>query len=466
MVRSSLLASAAVVVCIAAHADAQVIHAPSYPLNGTVPDGAFGSSVSGAGDVNNDGYDDFIIGAPGDNTVAHNAGAAFVYSGYDGAVLHALYGQSISDEFGTSVSAAGDVNNDGFDDLIVGAPQISTFPAHAGLIRVFSGLNGAVIYTIHGVSNDEYFGWSVAGAGDVNNDGFDDVIAGALEARDGKGQPVGAARVYSGVDGTLLYQFLGDAAIDHFGQSVDGAGDVNNDGFDDLIVGASNSDIDGPDAGLARVFSGANGTVLHEWTGGNFADQLGFSVAAAGDVNNDGHADLIVGAPFNDNNGPESGLARVFSGANGTVLYSFYGDATNDFFGRAVSGAGDVNADGFDDLLVAAPLNETNGPISGSAYIFSGASGATLKTIYGYPSDYLGVSVSGVGDVNADGLADFIVSSLWDDRGGNNAGSARVYYSVLTAPPPPACPGDLTADNTVDVDDLNQVLSNWLSSCP
>ncbi len=466
MIPPRLLASAAVVICIAAPAAAQVIHVPSYPLIGTVPDGAFGSSVSGAGDVNNDGYDDFIIGTPGDNTVAYNAGAAFVYSGYDGAVLHALYGQSDFDWFGNSVSAAGDVNNDGFDDLVVGAPQISTFPAQAGLIRVFSGLNGAVIYTVHGVSNDEYFGWSVAGAGDVNNDGFDDVIAGAYEALDGNGQSVGAARVYSGVDGALLYQFYGDAATDLFGRTVDGAGDVNNDGFDDLIVGASNSDIDGPDAGLARVFSGANGTVLHEWTGGNFGDQLGFSVAAAGDVNNDGYADLIIGAPFDDNNGFESGSARVFSGLTGAILYTFSGETTNIFFGRAVAGAGDVNADGFDDLLVAAPFDEINGLISGSAYIFSGATGAILMTYHGNnPGDFFGASVGGAGDVNGDGLADFIISSLLDDRGGPNAGSARVFYSVLTAPPTP-CPGDLTADNTVDVDDLNQVLSNWLSACP
>lgn len=466
MSRPRLLAPAAVVVAIAAHALAQATHVPSYPLNGTVPDGAFGFSVSGAGDVNNDGYDDFIIGARLDNTVEHGAGAAFVYSGYDGALLHTLYGQSFSEEFGTSVSGAGDVNNDGFADLIIGAPKTSTFNHKlAGMARVISGADAAVFFTVYGAGNFELLGQSVSAAGDINNDGFDDVIIGIPGALDGKGNPVGSARVYFGPDGGSQTTFFGDPAGNSINVIVSGAGDVNDDDFDDVLICFPFSDIGGSEAGVARVYSGASGALLHEWTGDSPGDQLGFAAAAAGDVNNDGYADLIIGAPFDDNNGFESGSARVFSGLTGAILYTLSGDTTNIFAGWSVGGAGDVNGDGFDDLIVGAPYDRINGLVSGSVHVFSGATGTVLMTFQGHPGDNFGASVSGVGDVNADGRADFIISSVWDDRGGNNAGSARVYYSVPTAPAPPTCPGDLNADNMVDIDDLNQVLANWNTRC-
>ena len=166
-----------------------------------------------------------------------------------------------------------------------------------------------------------------------------------------------------------LFTFDGDSAGDEFGSSVSGAGDVNGDGRPDLIVGARrvlNS------RGSARVLSGLDGTTLYTFDGDSADDFFGVSVSGAGDVNGDGLADLIVGAQFDDNNGSASGSARVLSGLDGTTLYTFDGDSAFDFFGVSVSGAGDLNGDGLADLIVGAQLDDNNGSDSGSARVLSG----------------------------------------------------------------------------------------------
>jgi hypothetical protein len=205
------------------------------------------------------------------------------------------------------------------------------------------------------------------------------------------------------------FPISGDSGGDNFGASVRGVGDVNNDGFDDLIVGANRDDNNGPSSGSARVFSGADGSILYTFNGDSAGDQLGGSVSGAGDVNNDGFADFIVGAFGDDNNGSASGSARVFSGVDGAILYAFNGDSQGDQFGISVSGAGDVNNDGFDDLIVGAP---------------------------------------------------------GDDNKGGESGSARVFLSVPLPAAPAPCPGDLNGDNIVNFADLNGVLTNFGQPCP
>ena len=342
----------------------------------------FGRSVSGAGDVNGDGFADLIVGASGDDNNGSYSGSARVFSGLDGSVLHTFLGDAAGDRFGRSVSGAGDVNGDGFDDLIVGAYGDDDNGSSSGSARVFSGVDGSVLHTFLGDAAGDYFGSSVSGAGDVNGDGFDDLIVGAF-GDDDNGSNSGSARVFSGVDGSVLHTFLGDAAGDRFGRSVSEAGDVNGDGFDDLIVGAYGDDDNGSFSGSARVFSGVDGSVLHTFLGDATADFFGTSVSGAGDVNGDGFADLIVGADGDDDNGTYSGSARVFSGVDGSVLHTFLGDAAGDRFGRSVSGAGDVNGDGFDDLIVGAYGDDDNGSSSGSARVFSGVDGSVLHTFLG-----------------------------------------------------------------------------------
>ncbi len=404
---------------------------PVYTFSGEAAENWFGESVSGAGDVNNDGFEDLIVGAYLNDTGGIHAGRAYVYSGQGGALLHTFTGEAAYDHFGGSVSGAGDVNNDGFDDLIVGASWNAAGGNEAGQAYVYSGQSGALLHTFTGEAAGDHFGGSVSGAGDVNNDGFDDLIVGA-PLSDAAGSNAGRAYVYSGQSGALLYTFTGEPGGypfgDEFGFSVSTAGDVDNDGFDDLIVGAYLNDAGGNDAGRAYVYSGQSGSLLFTFNGTAVYDRFGESVSGAGDVNNDGFDDLIVGARYNNAGGYNSGQAYVYSGQSGALLYTFTGEAEGDFFGRSVSGADDVNNDGFDDLIVGAYLNDVGGDGAGGAYVYSGQSGALLYTFTGEAEgDFFGRSVSGAGDVNNDGFEDLIVGAFWNDAGGNDAGRAYVF---------------------------------------
>ena len=371
---------------------------------------SFGSAVSGAGDVNADGFNDFIVGAP----EKHNkAGSAYVFSGTDGSLLFQWDGNSGLNYFGYSVSGAGDANGDGYDDLLVGAYGES---GYSGSAELYSGADGSLLYQWTGQPwSDDYFGRAVSDAGDVNADGFDDVIVGATYASPGGLTYAGSAFVFSGLDGSQLFQWNGEAASYNFGDSVSAAGDVNGDGFDDLIVGAPAADPGGSsNAGSAFVFSGANGSLLYRWNGDTDHFQFGNSVSDAGDVNGDGFADLVVGAPWANIGGLNSaGSAYVFSGADGSLLHQWDGESSYDHLGWAVSGAGDFNGDGFDDLTVGAPWADHGGySRAGSVYFYSGLDGSLLhQGTGGSRYEYYGISVSGVESVDGDGLSDVMVGT-------------------------------------------------------
>jgi len=403
-------------------------HIAAYTFDGPDATDEFGRSVSGAGDVNNDGHDDLIVGSYFDDDAGTNAGSATIYSGLDGSVLHRFEGDEAGDFFGWSVSEAGDVNADGFADVIVGAPVGGA--GNEGFARVFSGQDGSTLYTLNGDSSGDQLGWFVGFAGDVDADGFDDVIIGAPRD-DNNGENSGSARVVSGQDGSELYEFNGDSADDGFGRSATGAGDVNGDGFDDLIVGAENDDNNGAGSGSARVLSGQDGSELYEFNGLAANNFFGFAVSFAGDINLDGFDDMIVaGTQGGANNG---GYAQVLSGQDGSVLLTVDGKSDGDLFGRSVSAAGDVNNDGYPDLIVGATRDDNNGAESGSARIISGLDGSQLHEFSGDASrDFFGEAVSGAGDVNGDGIPDFIIGAPFG--GANDGGYARVFVSDLTAP--------------------------------
>jgi hypothetical protein len=421
LVAVSVICSAGVLPAVWGQCDWELF----YTFDGEAADDWLGYSVSGAGDVNNDGYDDLILGASGNDAGGDLAGRAYVYCGQTGALLWTFTGEAADDNFGNSVSGAGDVNNDGYDDLIVGAPYNDAGGDNAGRAYVYSGQTGALLWIFTGGAAIDNFGYSVSGAGDVNNDGYDDLIVGAYR-NDAGGENAGRAYVYSGQTGALLWIFTGGAAGDHFGYSVSGAGDADNDGYDDLIVGAPDNDAGGDDAGRAYVYSGQTGGLLWTFTGQAANDYLGRSVSGAGDVNNDGHDDLIVGAPIAG--GGAVGRAYVYSGQTGALLWTFTAEAADDGFGNSVSGAGDVNNDGYDDLIVGAHRNNAGGTYAGQAYVYSGHTGGLLCTFTGeVPMDEFGISVSGAGDVNNDGYDDLIVGAFLNDAGGYDAGRAYVY---------------------------------------
>jgi hypothetical protein len=409
-----------------------------YQKNGAVAGDRFGFSVSTVGDVNGDGKSDFIVGAyyadPGGLSAA---GTAYVYSGATGTVLYTLNGAAANDYFGFSVSTAGDVNGDGKSDFIVGAYGADPEGlSAAGTAYVYSGATGAVLYTLNGAATGDRFGYSVSTAGDVNGDGKSDFIVGAYGADPGGSSLAGSAYVYSGATGTLLYTLNGAAAGDCFGYSVSTAGDVNGDGKSDFIVGAylaSPAGV-GAYAGSAYVYSGATGTVLYTLNGAAASDYFGCSVSTAGDVDGDGKSDFIVGAFYADPGGlSAAGTAYVYSGATGTVLYTLNGAAANDYFGISVSTAGDVNGDGKSDFIVGAYGADPGGLLdAGTAYVYSGATGAVLYPLNGAAAaNYFGRSVSTAGDVNGDGKSDFIVGAYGANPAGVGAyaGSAYVYLA-------------------------------------
>ncbi len=391
-----------------------------YMIYGDVPNIDFGKSVSGAGDVNGDGHADFIAGA---RRGVNDTYMARVYSGYDGSQLYSFNETVIEARWGISVGSVGDVNLDNYDDVIVGTWSDGSSGSYPGYAYVYSGVDGTILYSLQGNDPFDDFGFSVDGAGDVNNDNYVDFIIGS-PADDDNGYDAGSARVYSGLDGSELYVFYGVNSQDLAGYSVSGLGDVNQDGYDDVIVGVVFDDTAGNNAGAARVYSGFDGTVIYTFYGAQADILFGYSVDGPGDINNDGYVDMIVGARDENN----TGSATVFSGMDGSVLFKFFGDAANDKFGAAVSAAGDVNRDGYRDFLVGAFGDSNQGSASGSARVYSGLDGSVIYTFNGDDwADWLGIAVGAAGDVNGDGYDDVIVGAIGDDDNGSRSGTVRVY---------------------------------------
>jgi len=398
----------------------------------------FGTSVSCVGDMNNDGYDDMIVGAYGNDAGGTNAGRAYIYLGgtnmnYSSDVI--LTGAAAGDWFGWSVSGAGDVNNDGYNDVIVGARNNDAGGTDAGRAYIHYGgptINSTADVILTGAALGDRFGNSVSGAGDVNNDGFDDVVVGAW-ANDAGGTDAGRAYIYYGgpsMDSTADVILTGAIAGDYFGYSVSGTGDVNGDGFDDVVVGASTNDAAGTDVGRAYIYYGGasmnyDADVILSGTADY--DNFGSSVSGAGDVNKDGYNDVVVGASSNDAGGIDAGRAYIYYGGAGMDIIAdvtLTGTAAGDWFGASVSGAGDVNKDGYEDVIVGAPTNDAAGTDAGRAYIYYGGSGMDSfadEILTGVAeTSFFGFSVSDAGDVDKDGCDDVVV-------GAHNDGYGKAY---------------------------------------
>jgi hypothetical protein len=364
----------------------------------------FGSAFCAAGDVNGDGYGDVIIGAPFDLPALGNPGSATLYSGLDGSVLFALTGTQPGQLFGFGVSQAGDVNNDGVPDVIVGmSANGSTGLGPGGGARVFSGATGAVIWTFPGTILNDGFGQSVAGLGDINGDGYGDVIVGTAI---GPGSP-GYARVYSGINGSIIYTKTGTFSGQKYGVAY-AAGDVNNDGVGDFMIGAYGNTVNGASSGSAFVYSGATGALMYSFHGVASGDKLGYSGSAVGDVNGDGYGDVIVGTFIPSG----AGYARVYSGANGSILYHLTDGATGDAFGHSVAGVGDVNGDGTPDFAISATNSNAGGSVSGRVFVYSGLDGTLLREFLGASGEHLGYALNPAGDVNGDHLPDIALGGL------------------------------------------------------
>ncbi|MFG0317152.1 MAG: integrin alpha [Planctomycetota bacterium JB042] len=408
-------------------------------MSGTFAGDTFGHAVADAGDVNADGFDDYIVAAKLELVSGVPVGAAHVFSGLDGSTLHSVAGTTFAEWFGWSVSRAGDLDNDGHDDFFVGAPHDDTAIADGGAAHVYSGATGLPLYSWYGDGYQGWFGYSVADAGDVDNDGFPDLVAGAW--RDGKnGADSGTARVFSGLNGALLHEWFGDAAGDELGFSVAGAGDTNADGHDDVIVATLDIDVQVLDGGGARLFSGKDGTILHQFYGDSTADWYGYAVRGVGDLDGDGHDDVIVGAPRDDNNGDDSGMVRAFSGFDHSLLLQVDGPVKSQF-GWSLDGLGDLNGDGVPDLIVGLPRRQS---YAGEARLLSGADGSVVASFFPSSPGYYGYSVSAAGDANGNGTTDVLVGAPFDDTSGQNAGRAELLTPICGSATTysTGCPGE------------------------
>jgi hypothetical protein len=442
---------------------------PDLVLTGENPSDSFGGDLSDAGDVNKDGYDDFIISSRGYNS---SSGRVYVYHGgstVDSTPDLIIDGQSQGGTFGITISDAGDVNKDGYDDILIGGRSYysdrRTFVYHGGesmdanydevllednavrenykrmIVRGAGDLNNdgfddvvsfyfareadvIRIYVYYGrenmhnypdfymSDNSKYDGFALTAGGDYNGDGYDDVLFGHGSWDTYHGRVL----LYCGgssMDNVADFIFLGEGRDNTFGSAVTKAGDVNNDGYEDILVGAKSYN---NNTGRAYIYFGGldmDNTPDVVMTGSEGVNTyFGTSVAGIGDVNNDGYDDVMIGGNGYVSN---KGRAYIFFGGpdmDNTPDVVMTGEDVGNQFGYSVSGAGDVNKDGFDDVIVGAFGYNTRG----RAYIYHGGTSMDntpdLIMNTAISNNNFGMNVSGAGDVNKDGFADVIIGSL------------------------------------------------------
>lgn len=463
------LCYACLVVCVPfAHGVAEDLPASSAQviLDGDIAGDQFGRSVAIIGDVDGDGMADYAVGMRGNRSGVESAGRVAVYSGATHQILWSVDGEFAFDHFSEDIARAGDIDRDGVGDLIVGAWGSDGGGTDSGRAYVLSGVDGALLFTFTGLMPGDNMGDSVAGGGDINNDGYNDLIVGAPTSDVGASN-TGSVTVFSGRDGSVLYTKHGENANDRLGVSVAGVGDVDGDGFDDFAGGAHLFDNGGgtnDNRGMIRVYSGATGEALYTLIGERPGDNFGWALSGAGDVNNDGRPDIVVGAPLNDAAGSNTGRVYVYSGADGGLLHRFTGERGGDKLGLSVASAGDMDGDGHDDILTGAwwyDIDDDSSDNRGRAYVFSGRTGEILFTITGEQrKDHLGRPVAGGDDINGDGVPDIVVGARDSDANGEDAGRVYVFHM------PGACRADLNGDGRVDFFDLSAFLSLFSGGDP
>lgn len=433
-----------------------VTSSPLWTADGPGAGAEFGFSVASAGDVNGDGFSDVIVGAPEHSNGEVGEGLVYLFlgsaSGPATAPSAILESNDAEADFGYSVSSAGDVNDDGYSDVIVGAPRSTSCGyANAGAAFLYLGSAPGLVLSPAWTGSScvgNFFGRSVTNAGDVNNDGFSDVIVGcpgclSMASLDGNAFLfVGSG---SGLSTSAAWAFNtddGSPGAASFGQSVAGAGDVDGDGFSDILVGAPNWF----GAGYGFLFRGSAGGLSSsfDWSH-TLTTPVVTNVSGAGDVNGDGFDDILVGAGAFNISG-QNGLVELFlgsvSGPSTMADWTKTGsgtDANAVSFGDSMAPAGDINGDGYDDVLIGDSLYGAGAAQNGRAFLFLGsAAGLATTDAWIATGDQsgqgLGTSVARAGDVNGDGYPDAIVGSPGRD---SLSGRASVWSDFNIARPTP-----------------------------
>lgn len=401
-----------------------------------------GMEVASAGDINSDGYDDIMLGAPGYDLPSNtSAGAVFIFYGTNRGVKPTTYTLLTPDtpgsQYGTILAGGGDLNGDNYDDVVTNAPTDSTH-LQGGISVYYGSPNGIVTTpeTLYGDASYGSFASSVAISADLTGDGTDDLIVGsggASHGQTGEGTVTIIPGDEWGISVTAWMVIEGNQAGLFLGGTVAAAGDINNDGYNDLVATTNNqvlAYLGGPD-GLSTTPANILSVPLP-------AEKY-FSIAAGGDINNDGYTDLLIGVPFYSNDQSREGIVYIHYGSaagfNATPASTLEGNADSTSYAWDLAFAGDINSDGYADIIVGAPdqENNTNQPREGMAYVYygraAGVNPVPASTIQANQSGaLLGYSVAGAGDVNGDGFSDVLIGALGYSNGQNAEGAAFVYH--------------------------------------
>ncbi len=385
-----------------------------------------------AGDVDGDGVADLTTSAP--NKQLHdeqledlpNAGRVYVYSGKTGDLLWTRDGTTAGALLGQGIETAGDVNGDGRSDVLAAAPG-------ANVAYVFDGRDGSTLLEIQG-HDGEQFGRHVHGVGDVDGDGHSDLLIGAPRFDPSETlQDAGRAALFSGKDGSLLRQWLGQEAGDRLGEAVAGSMVGSENGRHPVFI------LGAPDAGegdRGRVYvytelAAQDGSSETVGEGANFiidsdeqgAELGGMFLSVIGDLDADGVDDVYASDWAHGALGPQTGRIVVHSGATGEQLLELTGEASGNGFGIGPADAGDADGDGHDDLLVGAWQHASAAPAGGKAYLYSGRDGSLLRTwTCQVMGDTFGFDATRLDDVDGDGKMDYLLTSAWSAVNGPRAG--------------------------------------------
>ncbi len=364
----------------------------------------YGREIYEAGDVDNDGHPDILVVAPGGH------GKAIVYSGFTGDTIRVIH-----DDINTIRGAGGFgyFDADQYADILINGV-------------IYSGLTGDTLANYFDIAQ---YGISIS---DLNNDGKFDILVGDRNWSNTDGRVV----LLSGANGDTLRSWEGlSGSGEWFGHSIAVVGDLNNDNIDDFIVGAPKYDYNGTDKGEIYYFSGATGSRLSRRVGPGIGYQFGTNVAGAGDVNNDGYADILVSGHSNNSSGPKA--VWVYSGQTKGLLYTLYGNHGSDEFGLAMDGIGDINQDGHDDFAVGANRYDFSSSFvrnRGNVYIYSGIDGSLLQEMPSPDLERFGTAICGLGDIDGNGDPDFAVGAVWGTKVGDPNNQFRGAVYVYTCP--------------------------------